>query len=146
MIAIRPKFKLKSFLLPYLIFIPIFLVILYKEDNFFEAIPPVLCIMGLLTTIFLIIIFTTKYKIKDDIFYYRSFFLFGKIDIHSIRKFEVGVTMYSGIKPAIASKGIIIHFNKYDEIYIAPENNEDFVDLVLKINPEIEVIYPKKLS
>jgi len=47
--------------------------------------------------------------------------------------------MWSGTKPALARNGLIIKFNKYDEIYIAPERNNELISDLLKVNPEIKI-------
>jgi len=47
--------------------------------------------------------------------------------------------MWSGIKPALARNGLIIKYAKYEEIYLAPENNDEMVADLLKINSEIKV-------
>jgi len=47
--------------------------------------------------------------------------------------------MWSGTKPALAKNGLIIKYSKYDEIYLAPENNNEMVTDLLKINPNIKV-------
>lgn len=81
----------------------------------------------------------TSYRIVDGIFQYRCAFLKGEIDILNITKVSKDVTYFTGIKPALAAKGIVIYFNRFDEIYIAPKNNEELITDLLKINPEIEV-------
>lgn len=85
--------------------------------------------------------FGTWYKVADGKLKYRSGFLMGEINISNIRQLIVGETMWVGIKPAIASKGIIVKYNRYDEIYIAPENNTEFAEDLKSINPTIEIIY-----
>ncbi|WP_255481317.1 PH domain-containing protein [Pontibacter sp. Tf4] len=85
--------------------------------------------------------FGTWYKVVDGKLRYRSGFLTGEINISHIRQLIVGETMWAGIKPAIASKGIIIKYNRYDEIYIAPENNSEFAEDLKALNPTIEIIY-----
>jgi len=80
----------------------------------------------------------TKYKIENDHLYYKSAFLKGKIDIQNINELIIGKTMWSGVKPALATKGIIIKYNQFDEIYIAPENNEELVRDLLEIKPSIK--------
>ena len=45
--------------------------------------------------------------------------------------------MWSGIKTALSTKGIIIKYNMYDEIYLAPENNNELISDLLKINQDI---------
>ena len=47
--------------------------------------------------------------------------------------------MWSGIKPALARNGLNIKFNQFDEIYIAPENNDEIITDLLKINPKINI-------
>jgi len=86
------------------------------------------------------IFFDTAYAIKEGKLYYRSAFINGNIDIQTIRKVDMNSTMWSGIKPALATKGMIIYFNRFDEIYIAPENNEAMISDLLEINPEIQVV------
>ena len=82
----------------------------------------------------------TSYAIKEGKLYYRSAFIKGSIEIQTIRKVDMNTTMWSGIKPALATKGMIICFNRFDEIYIAPENNEAMISDLLEINPEIQVV------
>ncbi|SMG41094.1 PH domain-containing protein [Sphingobacterium psychroaquaticum] len=89
---------------------------------------------------------TTSYKITGTDFKYRCLFLFGTIDINKIHKLEIGRTLWVGTKPATGRNGVIIYYNKYDEIYISPENNDDFVRSIQEINPAIELIYHKPSS
>jgi len=43
--------------------------------------------------------------------------------------------------PATTNKGgMSIFYKKYDEIYLSPENNEEFVEEILKIKSDIEII------
>lgn len=83
--------------------------------------------------------FDTFYKIENDQLIYHSGFLKGKIEIRSIKEILKGKTMWSGIKPALAQNGLIIKFNKFDRIYIAPENNDEIIEDLLKINSEIKI-------
>jgi hypothetical protein len=83
--------------------------------------------------------FDTSYKIEGNYLHYRSAFLRGKIDISTIRKIEKNKTMWVGIKPALATRGLVISYNKYDEIYIAPLSNTELVNDLLKVNPEIQI-------
>ena len=71
---------------------------------------------------------------------WRSSVLFGKFPISSIHKITVNKTLWVGTRPATAQNGVIIYYNKYDEIYFSPSDNEAFVDALLEINPEIEVV------
>ena len=115
------------------------IVVFFLDKNTFTEKPFIL--LPLLSPIVLIfwIYFDTFYKIEENEFIYRSGFLRGKIEIQNIKEILKGKTMWSGIKPALARKGLIIKFNKYDEIYIAPENNDELISDLIKLNTEIKV-------
>ncbi|MBO3100070.1 PH domain-containing protein [Gelidibacter pelagius] len=85
------------------------------------------------------IYFDTVYKIEKNQLIYRSGFLRGRIEIPKIKEIVIGKTMWSGIKPAMTTKGLIIKFNNYDEVYIAPENNDELIADLLKLNPGIKI-------
>ncbi len=48
--------------------------------------------------------------------------------------------MHIGLKPALSSKGCIIKYRKWDDIYLSPENQELFNAELLKVNPAIKVV------
>lgn len=81
----------------------------------------------------------TNYELRETDLIYRSGPLKGKIQIDQIREIVKGKTMYAGIKPATAGKGLIIKFRKYDEIYISPNSNESFIAEILRRNPKISI-------
>jgi len=82
----------------------------------------------------------TYYRIDGDELRWRSSILLGKFSVSSIREVVVNQTLWVGTKPATARNGVIIYYNKYDEIYFSPADNEAFVAALLEINPEIEVV------
>ena len=82
----------------------------------------------------------TYYHINGGELRWRSSVLFGKFPISSIHKITVNKTLWVGTRPATARNGVIIYYNKYDEIYFSPSDNEAFVAALLEINPEIEVV------
>ena len=84
--------------------------------------------------------FATYYEIEGQTLHYRSGPLNGGIDIMSIRKIESGKTQFSGLKPALASNGCVVHYNKYDEIYLSPKDKDGFYEALLKVNPSIEIV------
>lgn len=81
---------------------------------------------------------STTYWIANGKLFYKSTFLKGDLDIHQISGITKNRTLWIGVKPAMAGKGLIIKM-KYDEIYVAPEDNEEMVEDLLKINPGIDV-------
>ena len=93
------------------------------------------------TTLMMIAFYThTYYRIDGDELRWRSSILFGKFSVSSIHKVVVNQTLWVGTRPATAKNGVIIYYNKYDEIYFSPSDNEAFVAALLEINPEIEVV------
>ena len=85
-------------------------------------------------------IFGTYYQINEiEILYFNSP-IKGKIQIKDIQEITANKTLWVGLKPALASKGIIIKYNKYDEIYFSLIDNKAFINELLKINPEIKVV------
>ena len=96
----------------------------------------------LLLSIIGIIIWTindTFYSLTEKELKYKSGFLNGVITIDSIKELEVNKTMWVGIKPATAQRGIIVKYNQFDQIYISPEDNELFVTEILKLNSDIKI-------
>ena len=96
----------------------------------------------LLLSIIGIIIWTIKdtfYILTEKELKFKSGFLSGSIKTESIKELEVNKTMWVGIKPATAQRGIIVKYNKFDQVYISPKDNEEFVKELLKIKSEIKV-------
>jgi len=109
------------------------------EDINFETI--IMSIIIFVSDIFILgALLFTHYEIKGNILYWRSGILKGKINIDTINTIEKRKKgMYSGLKPALSEKGLIIKYNKYDEIYISPKTNESFINRILEINKAVEV-------
>lgn len=85
--------------------------------------------------------FDTYYKVENGVLKYKSAFIRGSISIAEIKKISTNTTFFVGLKPALSSKGLIIKFKKWDEIYISPENELLFFKELLKVNPSIEIEY-----
>lgn len=96
----------------------------------------------LLLSIIGIIIWTIKdtfYILTEKELKFKSGFLSGSMKTESIKELEVNKTMWVGIKPATAKRGVIVKYNQFDQIYISPRDNEEFVKELLKIKPEIKI-------
>ena len=63
----------------------------------------------------------------------------GKIEIKEIREVIKGKTLLVGLKPATARKGLIIKYGKFDEIYISPQTNDEFINRLLELNDAIKI-------
>lgn len=138
----KSKWDTYNFLLIYAILIPVLIIMmLLTKAPWRDQLIVIPSLLGVMTLLFLTIYITINYKIDNEYVRYRLLFIFyGKIKIEKIHKIDVGKTLYVGMRPAFARNGLIIHYNKYEEIYISPKNNEEFVQELLKRNPNIEII------
>ena len=86
-------------------------------------------VLTLAVTILLVWIWAgTSYAIDTRFIYYKSGPIRGKIKLDSVRELVPNKTLWVGtLKPALARNGIIIQYNRYDEIYISPASNEEFI-------------------
>ena len=133
-----------KFILLGILLLPIAIFLLDTET--FLAKPFIL--LPLLVPVLLIVwvFFNTNYKIKEYQLHYRFGVWRGKIEINSITEIIIGKTLYSGKKPAMARNGLIIKYNKFEEIYVAPENKDEMIEDLLQLNPDIRIIQYKKIS
>lgn len=118
-------------------------VLLYGDYTVLLTSPQILLFMYIPFGVLLWAYLDIYYKIQDDTFHYKCAFIKGSIPIRSINKVLLNDTLWIGAKPAVASGGIIIVYNKFDEVYVAPKYNEELVRAFLAVNPEIEVIREK---
>lgn len=81
----------------------------------------------------------TYYSIDEEYFSYKAGPSKGKIYIPKIKELVTGKSLGFGTKPALASGGVIIKFNNYSEVYVAPINNEELIEDILAVNPSILV-------
>lgn len=84
--------------------------------------------------------FSTCYIVTGNELKYRSGPIHGGIAIGSIRSIITGKTQFVGLKPSLGSKGCVIKYNKFDEIYLSPKEQELFENELIKINAAIEVV------
>lgn len=107
--------------------------------------PGVLIYLGITALtlgLFVWIFMCTYYTIEKGYLYHRSGPFFGKMKVSSIKKIKYHSGWYVPVlyRPATAHIGVIITYNKFDDIYFSPKNREEFVKDLLRLNPEIEVI------
>jgi hypothetical protein len=115
-------------------------IVFFMDKDYFVKNPVVLLPLFLPISLILWIYFDTYYIIEDKKLKYHSAFLRGTIDIMNIREIVNGKTIWMGIKPALARNGLSIKFNKFDEVYIAPIDNNGMISDLLEINPDIKVV------
>ena len=122
----------------------VFMFLMTIPTLFDDSIEPFLIIFGinLIITLFLLWTYkTTFYILKNDTLIWKSGPFKGKIDISKINKIEYhkGIIVPTIWKPALSHIGLIITYNKYDDIYISPEKSEQFITQLLETNPNITI-------
>lgn len=83
---------------------------------------------------------TTYYIIEGNELICKSLFLKRKIEVSCIRKIEKSNSLGSIYKIASAFHGFTIHYNKFDDVFISPENYLEFCKLLKEQNPSIQFI------
>ena len=81
----------------------------------------------------------TNYELTKTELKYKSGPIKGKIEIDKIHEIIKGKTLWSGLKPATARNGLIVKYEKYNEIYISPETNNSFIKKILELNNKIKI-------
>jgi hypothetical protein len=89
---------------------------------------------------------TTYYTIEGNELNCKSLFLKRKIEINSIRTIEKSNSLGSIYKIATAFHGLTIHYNKFDDVFISPENHLEFCKLLKELNPSIQFIPEKEFN
>lgn len=91
-------------------------------------------VFGLILLVFYFLSKTIRYKIdSENLIIWNT-----KISIHSIRKIYRTNNPLSS--PALSLDRIAVVYNTYDEVLISPREREEFIQELLKINPNIEVV------
>lgn len=72
---------------------------------------------------------TTRYTFLEDHLLCQSLGFKKRIPYLSLRRVEPANGFYVGWKMSTAWKCIVIHYNKYDELLISPENEATFIEL-----------------
>jgi len=105
-----------------------------------------LILLASVTGLMLWLWFDTRYAIDEVFVHFRSGPLRGKIRVSAISEVVIGETMWSGFKPALARKGVIVKYNRYDEIYFSPDSNDAFVAALRNVNPDIRIVVKGKIK
>ena len=93
----------------------------------------------LITLFFLWIWFGTYYVLDEDYFIWYSGPLRKKIPLKKIVGITENVRSFSGMRPALTFQYVQMRYNRYDDVFIAPENEEAFIADLVRIRPEIKI-------
>lgn len=82
----------------------------------------------------------TSYELNSEQLVYRRGIFKGKIHLDRIKEIRKNRTVWMGFKkPATARNGLLIKYGNYEELYITPESNEQFIGQILEMNRSIKV-------
>ena len=121
------------------IFFIVMLTLNYEKGNI-PVLPIV--IISLVTAFILWVLLDTRYVIKNNFLLYRSGPIRGRVDITKIKSLKrfSGLNVPVMLKPALDTKGFIVTYNQFDDLFISPKMSDVFIEEIKKINPQIEVI------
>lgn len=83
--------------------------------------------------------FDTQYVIEREELVCRSGPFRVAVPIMAIRSLHLGEQLWVGYKLSLSMKGMVVRYNKYDEIYISPRDAEGLASVLRRMNPSIEV-------
>lgn len=101
----------------------------------------------LLPVIFFVVhlFLTTNYTVENSNLIIKCGFLFNKIiDINMIKKIKETNNPLSS--PATSLDRLEITYGKFDSIIISPKQKKEFISVITKLNPNVEVELKKKKS
>ena len=106
-----------------------------RNQNFIVGDVLLILIAGLL----LWLNFGTEYELTPTYFKYKSGPLKGEIPLEKITEIVEGKSLWIGLRPATARKGLILKYDIYNELYISPRTNESFINKILELDSQIKV-------
>jgi hypothetical protein len=122
------------------LFIFLFVLILYSAialysivvENDCSVIWPFSGVLLFLALLFYLILKTTYFVFEENYLVCKTLFFKKVISYKSISKIEKQKGLYAGVKFSTAWKGLVVFYNKYDELLISPEKEEEFVQEIQK--------------
>jgi hypothetical protein len=128
-------------------FIPLFpavlvsLIAFLSGDSIEMVLAPIVILILLLSVLITVTFFTTYYEIQENLLNVSMFFYKTKIKISEIKtiKYSNSILKTNFYKPGFHHKGIEIVYHKYDDIFISPNNRDQFIEQLIEQNPTIEI-------
>lgn len=110
--------------------------LLYSIISFFEILSTkdysILLVFGgvllFMAVLFYTIQRTTYFELADNELICHTFFFKKRIPYSAIRKVEKQKGLYAGIKFSTSIFGLVVHYNKFDDIFITPDNEVAFIE------------------
>jgi len=104
-------------------------ILIYWQEKDLSTIYALGGVWLLLGLLFYFMLRSTYYTFVDnETLVCQTMYLYKKrINISSIRKFEKSNGFYAGWKMSTSWRCMLMHYNKYEELLISPENEELFI-------------------
>lgn len=123
----------------------VWIVITSYFDTPFSEWLMMLFILLVINSVLLISFFFIKIRIDGEELVVNVVFDIFRVSIFKITKIRIGETMWSGFNKCGTSVGGLIIFSKYkNDLYITPENQDEFLRELLEINRHIVIEDLKK--
>lgn len=94
-----------------------------------------LAVLGLLLWFW----FGTRYTLDGSTLFYTAGPVHGSIDVHRITRIKTSQRLWSGLRPALGFHGVVVCYNRWDEIYLSPKDKERFIAQLRAVNEAIVV-------
>jgi hypothetical protein len=128
-------------------FIPLFpavlvsLIAFLSGDSIEMVLAPIGILILLLSVVITVTFFTTYYEIQENVLVVSMFFYKTKIKISEIKtiKYSNSIIKTNFYKPGFHHRGLEIVYHKYDDIFISPNNRDQFIEQLIEQNPTIEI-------
>ena len=98
-----------------------------------------LFVISILFLFILSITLKTHYIFDPKTLICRSGFIKKQIEYSEIKKVTTNTTLFVGLKLSLSIKGIVVHYGKYEEIFISPQEQEKFLEMLQEKNPTISI-------
>jgi uncharacterized membrane protein YdbT with pleckstrin-like domain len=108
-------------------------------ENDYTVLIPFSLILVFLAMSFLSILNTTYFILDHDKLICKCLFFKREIPYSNIRKVEKQTGIYAGIKFSTAWRGLVVYYNKYDDLLISPEKELEFMHEIQKKCPTIQI-------
>ncbi|MBI1835638.1 MAG: PH domain-containing protein [Flavobacteriia bacterium] len=135
----KNKFYKLGYILPF-VFVStvIFVKIIHKDKNTLSEFINGFTIAFLLTFFWYLIQKKLTYIISQDTLTCKFLLTKQIIELSKVTKIKKQKSRYIATKTCgLASFGLILFYNKYDELYISPEKEVEFITDLLNQNPRI---------
>jgi hypothetical protein len=99
--------------------------IYYEQDK--SSIWVLIVVLSVIALLLGLIYKTTFFILEENELICKSLFITRKIPYQNIRRVEKQKGLYAGLKMSTAWKGIVVHYNKYDDLLISPEREDHFI-------------------